>query len=103
MADEDEDGDGFDRDLYADDEGRFGCAFPGACCMPGEHMTDECHTAEMVEEWREAGHRERFEAWAAERGLSLELTTDAEAGPYKFGATALAWSAWRAALDSRTT
>ena len=26
------------------------CLFPDKCCMPGYHTSDECHTAEMMEE-----------------------------------------------------
>jgi hypothetical protein len=37
-----------ERDPEIDGEPRLGCLFPGQCCMPGEHMTDECHTAEML-------------------------------------------------------
>lgn len=48
MIDEDDD----ERDLSdprdQDVEVRWGCLFPGACCMPGPHMVDECHTAEML-------------------------------------------------------
>lgn len=29
----------------------WSCLFPGKCCMPGEHMRSECHTAEMAEEY----------------------------------------------------
>jgi hypothetical protein len=34
---------------YADDGDNgdeWGCCYPGTCCMPGEHMKSECHTAE---------------------------------------------------------
>lgn len=37
-----------DRDTPDDDSPRGGCLFPETCCMPGLHMTDECHTAEML-------------------------------------------------------
>lgn len=41
----------FDRD----DDDKWGCVFGEKCCMPGDHMTDECHTAEMADEYmREA-------------------------------------------------
>ncbi len=30
---------------------RWTCAFPGRCVMPGEHMSSECATAEMMEDW----------------------------------------------------
>lgn len=39
--------------FYPEDENfedEDGCLFPDECCMPGFHTTDECHTAEMVEE-----------------------------------------------------
>lgn len=26
------------------------CLFPDECCMPGPHTSDECHTAEMIEQ-----------------------------------------------------
>ena len=38
-------------DELADEMQRIGCYFPGECCMPGEHLMSECHTAEMIEEW----------------------------------------------------
>jgi hypothetical protein len=28
------------------DDDEWGCCYPGSCCMPGEHMRHECHTAE---------------------------------------------------------
>jgi hypothetical protein len=34
---------------YADDGDNgdeWGCCYPDKCCMPGEHMKSECHTAE---------------------------------------------------------
>lgn len=37
----------FDRD----DDDEWGCVFGERCCMPGYHTKDECHTAEMAEEW----------------------------------------------------
>jgi hypothetical protein len=30
-------------------EERYTCVFGADCCMPGEHTSDECHTAEMIE------------------------------------------------------
>ena len=27
------------------------CQFPGACLMPGDHLSSECHTAEMLEDY----------------------------------------------------
>jgi hypothetical protein len=36
--------------LQGADDGT-GCCFPGRCCMPGEHLRSECHTAEMMEEY----------------------------------------------------
>ena len=39
-----------------DDEDRWTCLFPGRCCMPFDHSSDECHTPEMAEEYfREQG------------------------------------------------
>ncbi len=35
-----------DEDILRERES--GCLFPGQCCMPGDHWTDECHTAEML-------------------------------------------------------
>lgn len=35
-------------DESEDDSGR--CLFPGKCLMPGDHLTSECHTAEMMED-----------------------------------------------------
>jgi hypothetical protein len=32
-----------------DEDRTFGCAFPGECCIPGEHYFSECCTAEMME------------------------------------------------------
>jgi hypothetical protein len=32
-----------------DEREEFGCVFPGKCCMPGPHFTDECHTVAMIE------------------------------------------------------
>ncbi len=32
-----------------DDWYEDGCIFPGECCMPGEHLKSECHTAEMLD------------------------------------------------------
>lgn len=34
-----------------DEHERWGCYFPGECCMPGPHMLSECHTPEMIEAW----------------------------------------------------
>lgn len=42
VDDEDEDGESFNG---------WDCVFGEACCMPGPHTADECHTAEMAEEW----------------------------------------------------
>lgn len=33
-----------------DNEMEPGCCFPGRCLMPGEHLSSECHTAEMMED-----------------------------------------------------
>jgi hypothetical protein len=41
-----------DRD---DEENDTGCCFPGRCCMPGEHLRSECHTAEMMAQMIEDG------------------------------------------------
>jgi hypothetical protein len=30
---------------YGDDGCEWGCCYPDKCCMPGEHMKNECHTA----------------------------------------------------------
>lgn len=38
----------------ADDDDEWGCCYPGECCMPGEHMRHECHTAEDL-----IAHQER--------------------------------------------
>jgi hypothetical protein len=38
------------RSFSHNDHLREGCCFPGDCCMPGRHFTDECHTAEMMED-----------------------------------------------------
>lgn len=39
------------------------CLYPGRCCMPGEHFSDECHTAEALRqierEWRKKVKRRR--------------------------------------------
>lgn len=35
-------------------EQRWTCQFPGECCMQGLHHADECHTAEMVEDYERA-------------------------------------------------
>ena len=33
-----------------DEDDAWGCCYaPGECCMPGEHMMSECHTAEDAE------------------------------------------------------
>ena len=40
----------FDDD-YVDEEFEDGCLYPDKCCMPGFHTIDECHTAEMMEEF----------------------------------------------------
>jgi hypothetical protein len=43
-----------------DDRDKWVCLFPGQCCMPSEHTSDECHTASMAEEYfREAEADER--------------------------------------------
>lgn len=101
MVDDEEDDDGYCEE-YDNDPGsldREGCLFGAGCCMPGPHFESECHTAEMVEQVREVDERRRFEEWATARGLALDLKTDDEDGnPYAWGATALAYSAWRAAL-----
>lgn len=33
-----------------DRQERWTCLFGADCCMPGEHMASECHTAEMYEQ-----------------------------------------------------
>jgi hypothetical protein len=43
--------DGRDDEEYLDS---WDCAFGEACCMPGPHTRDECHTAEMAEEYMSA-------------------------------------------------
>lgn len=36
---------------FGDDDGPDTyCCFPGRCCMPGIHLSEECHTAEMMEQ-----------------------------------------------------
>lgn len=53
--DDEDDWDHDDEELDADPEDNIDidneCAFPGACCMPGEHMRCECHTADMLEDY----------------------------------------------------
>lgn len=44
-------------DLEESPLGEMGCLFPSECCMPGEHYTSECHTAEDAEAW----HKENAE------------------------------------------
>ncbi len=43
-----------DEILLGDDETdrieRWTCLFGDLCCMPGYHMSNECHTAEMYEQ-----------------------------------------------------
>lgn len=52
MSSDFDDDDFDDRELWLDDELEEddGCLFPGECCMPGDHTSDECHTAEMIEQ-----------------------------------------------------
>lgn len=62
--------DPFDRDddesfFDHDEEDKWECCFPDNCCMAfAPHMSDECHTPEMAEEWfkeqqnAEAGRRD---------------------------------------------
>jgi hypothetical protein len=45
------------QDHMSDESSAFepGCLFPGRCCMPSEHFTSECHTAEdMIAQEMEA-------------------------------------------------
>lgn len=59
FADAQDERDGFDDDddasdvdwIDVDEASRFGCLFPGRCCMPGMHTTGECHTAEQAAEY----------------------------------------------------
>lgn len=66
----------------------WGCLFPSECCMPGEHITSECHTAEMAhglqveaethefdQWWQKEGHR-----WPIVRGMALEVWIAARVG-----------------------
>lgn len=49
--DEPDDSDPVDKywdDLDRDEENQR-CLFPGKCCMPGPHGSDECHTVEMIQ------------------------------------------------------
>jgi len=53
-TDEEDDRDGLSAYDYADRDVLFeawDCAYGERCCMPGPHTRDECHTAEMAEEW----------------------------------------------------
>jgi hypothetical protein len=34
-----------------DNREREECQFPGRCLMPGDHLSSECHTVEMVEQY----------------------------------------------------
>lgn len=36
-----------DGEDFADDD--VGCCYPGECCMPGEHIRSECHTAADID------------------------------------------------------
>lgn len=49
MTDEWEEEDHDDEPIEDEDDG-FGCLFPSECCMPGLHMTSECHTAADYEQ-----------------------------------------------------
>jgi hypothetical protein len=46
---------GFDCNCPGCESDPIGCLFPGKCCMVGEHVESECHTAEMMEQMYEAG------------------------------------------------
>lgn len=37
-----------------------GCLFPDRCCMPGDHTSDECHTAEMMEQYEQEQEQTRL-------------------------------------------
>ena len=38
-------------DAEADRELKYGCLFPGYCCMPEPHSTSECYTPEMYQQY----------------------------------------------------
>jgi hypothetical protein len=42
-----------DHDEWSEDN-EVECCFPGSCCMPGEHLRSECHTAEMMQQMIES-------------------------------------------------
>ncbi len=48
-------------EAWRDTDDRRRCLFPGKCCMPGDHTSDECHTAEMIEDY-EQSYRDAAEA-----------------------------------------
>lgn len=55
--------------------GVMGCLFPGQCCMPGEHFTSECHTAQMLDEVllpEAQTAREIVDQWTTEHGIALD-------------------------------
>ncbi len=66
---EEDDGWGDQFDSHGPDEDgdipHFGCLFPDECCMPGPHWTDECHTAEMLEQ--------QFEDKETRRGRAIVM------------------------------
>lgn len=48
---EPENNDDEDDFLEDDNNDSIGCLFPDRCLMPGEHLTSECHTVEMLEDY----------------------------------------------------
>lgn len=50
----------------------FDCLFPGNCCMPGLHLTSECHTPEMAEEFY--GHEDDPESTGEIETARVEAT-----------------------------
>lgn len=75
--DEDDLDQDLDRDLDPEDPAdddclQSGCLFPGECCMPGEHLTMECHTAEMLEGDADGAPAARVlvQSWAVRHKIS---------------------------------
>jgi hypothetical protein len=56
--------DDYEDDAWYEDADEFewGCLYPDRCCMPSDHTTDECYTAEDYERrMREELEQERLQ------------------------------------------
>lgn len=52
-----------DNDDTLDSSLESGCLFPSECCMPGQHYTCDCHTAEMLDAYEKESRGDDISFW----------------------------------------